>query len=150
MSKNGIKYTVYSVLGLVLISLPFLLSQLEFFSEDLNGLVLIFIVFPLSVFLHGIVSALTLKGKARLVYIIAVPIYSALSLPTLLFLVSGGTRSFENYMNDVSAIFSYPVFIFTLGVIITGWLGMIAVSIFKKLTKKSEALLSKANRLDGK
>ncbi len=144
MSKTALKYTSYSIISLILISLPFLLTQIEFFLQDLNGLALLFIIFPITVFLHGIASALMLRGKARLVYVFCVPVYSAVALPTLLFLLSSAAvPSFDNYLKDFAVFFTYPVFIFTIGVIITGWLGMIAVCIFKKLNEKSKARLEK-------
>ena len=148
MSKTALKYSIYSAISIVVLSLPFFLAQIEFFTRDLNGLAVLLVAFPLAVFVHGIISALILKGRARLVYIVAVPICSVPAAALLILLLDTNTLcSFKNYLNTFAGLFSYPLFIFTLGVIISGWLGMIAVWIFRKLKQKSDAMLSKSKRI---
>ncbi len=133
--RSAMKYTVYASVSILLLAIPFLLLPLPVFSEDdLNPLLLLFIINPLVLLLQGIVSELFLCGKPKLVYMIIAPLLGIFLMTAFYFAVnSDPTIGFSEIFSVIGELFTYPMTVFSIIYVISPWLGIAAVKIFKKL-----------------
>ena len=141
---SAIKYSLYGLFSALLLALPFLLLPLPIFKvDDLNPLLLLFVVNPLVLILQGLLSELTLKGKAKLFYIIAAPFVGIALITAFYFAYDTDTAlSFAKIFAVVGELFKSPMTIFSLIYVVAAWLGMISVKIFKKLREIFSTLLN--------
>ena len=133
--RSTVKYIVYALASILLLALPFLLLPLPVFSaDDLNPLLLLFIIDPLVLLLQGIISELFLCGKPKLVYIIIAPLIGIIFMIAFYFAVGNDTAfGGPEVISLIRALFTYPMTIFSIIYVISPWLGIAAVKIFKKL-----------------
>ncbi len=139
MSKKTKKYIIYAAISVILFTALFLLTKIPAFSGESENIYAVFIFVPglhLVLLLHGVLSALLLERRAKLVYIIVSPFLNLAAAIAMMYGV-GGRMPFKEV---IGGLFEYPVYIITSIYICCGWLGMLAVVIFKKLRAFSDGI----------
>ena len=133
--KSVLKYTAYAIISIFLLVLPFLLLPLPIFrADDLNPLLLLFVINPLLLVFQGIVSEIMLCKKAKIVYILFSPFIGIILITAFYFACdSAASFTFSGIVSVVEQLFTYPMTVFSVIYVISGWLGVIAVKIFRKL-----------------
>lgn len=134
MSKKAKKYVIYAAISVILFAALLLLTKLPAFSGETENIYAVFIFvpgLPAVLLLHGVLSELLLEKRAKLVYIIVSPVLNLAVAIAMMYAVNSGEQM--PFGEVVGGFFEYPVYIITSIYLCCGWLGMLAVTIFKKL-----------------
>lgn len=134
MQKQTKKIIIYAVVSLIFFAALIILTRFTAplaETENISAILVFIPVLPVVLLLHGVVSALLLGKRGKLAYVIASPFANLAVAVAMIYVANIGTKM--SFGEVVGGFFEYPVYIITSIYLTCGWLGMLAVLIFKKL-----------------